>query len=79
MTNDTICAISTPLSKGAISIVRMSGEDAFSIAADLLRMSKDKMLANTIHYAHIWDHEEIIDEVLVSFFQSPKSFTKEDM
>lgn len=79
MINDTICAISTPLSKGAISIVRMSGEDAFSIASKILHIPTSKMKPNTIIYGHVYDDEEIVDEVLVSFFAKRKSFTWEDM
>ena len=77
MLNDTICAISTALKDGAISIVRMSGEDAFSI---IRRISDLKTLeANRISYAHIYDKEEMIDEVLISVFEKGKSYTKEDM
>lgn len=79
MNNDTICAISTPLSKGAISIVRLSGPEAFSIAGKLLHTNEKRMQANTIRYHHIYDGNEKLDEVLVSFFRAPKSYTTEDM
>ncbi|MDO4499804.1 MAG: tRNA uridine-5-carboxymethylaminomethyl(34) synthesis GTPase MnmE [Erysipelotrichaceae bacterium] len=77
MLNDTICAISTSLKQGAISIVRMSGEDSFEILKSISDIKKIE--ANTIKYTHIYDGEEMLDEVLVSFFVGPKSFTREDM
>ena len=77
MLNDTIVGISTPLAKGAISIIRISGDDAFDIAKDILHIKK--IIPNTITYHHIYENDEIIDEVLVSFFKGPKSYTREDM
>ena len=77
MLNDTICAISTALKDGAISIVRMSGEDAFKIIKEISDISNIE--ANTIKYGHIFDGEEMVDEVLVSFFKAGKSYTLEDM
>ena len=77
MLQDTICAISTALSEGAISIVRMSGPDAFEIARKITDVKN--CAANTIVYAHVYEGEEMIDEVLVSFFRAPKSYTREDM
>ena len=77
MLNDTICAISTAVKDGAMSIVRMSGEDAF----DVIRKISDvkEIHPNTIVYTHIKDKGQIIDEVLVSFFEKGKSYTREDM
>ena len=77
MLNDTICAISTAVKDGAISIVRMSGEDAF----DVIRKISDvkEIHPNTIVYTHIKDKGQIIDEVLVSFFEKGKSYTRQDM
>ena len=77
MLNDAICAISTALKDGAISIVRMSGEDSFSIIKKVSDIKNIK--PNTIVYGHIINNNEIIDEVLVSFFEKGKSYTKEDM
>ena len=77
MLNDTICAISTSLKDGAISIVRMSGDEAFDIVKSVSDIKKIE--ANTIKYSHIYDKDEVIDEVLISFFVGPKSYTKEDM
>lgn len=79
---DTIAAISTPPGEGAISIVRMSGEEAVSIAQKVFS-GKDLTQAksHTINYGNIVDpktHEEI-DEVMVSLMLAPKTFTREDV
>ncbi len=77
MLGDTICAISTALKDGAISIVRMSGEESFEIVKKISDIKKTE--ANTIVYGHIFNNGEIVDEVLVSFFKGPKSYTRENM
>ena len=77
MLNDTICAISTALKDGAISIVRMSGEDSFDIITKISDIKNIK--ANSICYGHIFDKDEMVDEVLVSFFEKGKSYTRENM
>ncbi len=78
--NDTICAISTALGIGAISIVRTTGKDAIKIVNTIFK-GKDlnKVNSHTIHYGYIIDKEEIIDEVLVSVMKAPKTFTVEDV
>lgn len=78
--NDTICAISTSLGVGAISIIRVSGEEAITKVASLFH-GKDltKVESHTIHYGHIVKGNEEIDEVLVSVFKAPKTYTKEDI
>ena len=75
--NDTICAISTALKDGAISIVRMSGPDSFEIIGRISDVRKIE--ANRIVYSHIRDNGEVIDEVLISFFEAGHSYTREDM
>ena len=77
MLNDVIAAISTALAEGAISIVRMSGEGCFEILKSVSDIKEPE--ANTIRYAHIYDEGELVDEVLVSVFKGPKSYTREDM
>ena len=77
MLNDTICAISTALKDGAISIVRMSGEDSFDIITKISDIKNIK--ANSICYGHIFNKDEMVDEVLVSFFEKGKSYTRENM
>lgn len=80
MNSDTITAISTALGQGAISIVRLSGEDSIDIVNSVFR-GKDltKVKSHTVHYGHISYNNQNIDEVLVSVFRAPKSFTTEDI
>ena len=74
--NDTICAISTSQGIGAISIVRVSGEEAIEIVNKIFKGKKlNKVKSHTINYGHIVDDEKIIDEVLVSVMRAPKTFT----
>lgn len=78
--NDTIAAISTALGVGAISIIRVSGNDSLNIVNKVFK-GKDltKVPSHTIHYGHIISGNEIIDEVLVSVMLSPKTFTTENI
>lgn len=81
---DTIAAISTPPGEGAISIVRLSGEQAISIADAVFQSGKKKLIdvsSHTIHYGHIFDPEkyQMMDEVMVSIMRKPKTFTREDI
>ncbi|MDD2259131.1 MAG: tRNA uridine-5-carboxymethylaminomethyl(34) synthesis GTPase MnmE [Bacilli bacterium] len=80
MYNETICAISTANGTGAISIVRLSGFDAINIVNKIFK-GKDlnKVKTHTINYGHIFDKNEMLDEVVVSVFKSPKTYTKEDI
>ena len=76
MFNDTIAAISTAVSASGIGIIRVSGAQAMEIADRVYRSKiKDKKLTDvpthTIHYGHICDGEEIIDEVLVMVMRAP--------
>ena len=80
----TICAIATSPGMGAIAILRLSGEKAFEIADSVFQSPKsDKKLAdqkpNTLHFGSITDGNELIDEVVVSIFRTPHSFTGEDV
>ena len=79
MLKDTIVAIATPLQEGAISIVRLSGEDSFRIAQDLTNKNLTTINGNEIHHAFLYDNDELVDEVLISYFKGPKSYTGEDM
>lgn len=84
---ETIAAISTAMGNGGIGIIRMSGKETFQILSKIFKNSKNKELkieqikGYTIQYGYIIDNEtnEKIDEVLVSFFKNPKSYTREDM
>lgn len=81
MLNDTIAAISTAAVDGAISIIRMSGTDALLIADRILNFDVMKKESHTISYGYAYDqeHDELVDEVLVSVFRAPKTFTCEDI
>lgn len=78
--DDTIVAISTSLGVGAISIIRLSGEDSINIVNKIFK-GKDltTVPTHTIHYGYIVDNNEIIDEVLVSIMRTPKTYTKENI
>lgn len=76
---DTICAISTSLG-GAISIVRVSGKNAIKIVNKLFSTKNlETAKSHTIHYGYIVDGKQKIDEVLVSVFKAPKTYTCEDI
>ena len=77
----TICAISTPYGSGGIAVIRVSGESAIGIVDTLFRGRKPLLEAKayTVHYGEIVKDEEVLDQVLVSVFRSPHSFTGEDV
>ena len=82
--NDTIIALATPAGVGAISVIRLSGENAITIVDSFFRsIKKGKTLKNqkthTIHLGHIVQNEILIDEVLVSVFKNPNSYTGENV
>ena len=78
--NDTICAISTSLGIGAISIIRVSGSDAIKIVNSVFNgKNLEEAKSHTIHYGFIEDKHEKVDEVLVSIMKAPKTFTREDV
>ncbi len=78
--DDTIVAISTALSIGAISIIRISGEDSIKIVNKIFKgKDLEKVKSHTINYGYIIDNGEKIDEVLVSIMRAPKTFTKENI
>ena len=74
---DTICALATAPG-GAIGIIRISGPQTFAVVSNLCQLCCDAVAANTIHYTHITDGTTIIDEVLLSVFRAPHSYTGED-
>ena len=78
--NDTIVAIATALSNSAISIIKVSGDEAIEIVNSVFK-GKDltKVKSHTIHYGYIINDNQVIDEVLVSVFKAPKTFTTEDV
>ena len=78
---DTICAISTPYGCGGIAVVRVSGEQAIALTDSLFRgrAALSNAPANTVHFGHIERNGETLDEVLVTVFRAPHSFTGEDV
>ena len=82
MRTDTIAAIATAMSSSGIGIIRISGDEAVGIVDRIFSMKNGKKLSDmpthTIHYGHIKDEDEVIDEVMVVLMRAPKSYTKED-
>lgn len=82
MKQDTIAAIATGMTNSGIGIVRISGEEAFSVIDKIYRSKGNKILSkeksHTIHYGYIYDGEEMVDEVLVSVMRAPRTYTGED-
>ena len=77
--NDTIVALATPPGVSAIGVLRLSGKDAINIADTLFEKDLASQAANTIHVGYIKDNGHLIDEVVVSLFRAPRSFTGEDV
>ena len=74
---DTICALATAPG-GALGVIRVSGPQSLEILSHVFTKNLAQAQPNTIHYGHIKDGPEIIDEVLVSIFRAPYSYTGED-
>ena len=77
--DDTIVAISTPQGSSAISIIRVSGSDSLEIVNEIFDRNIYSFNSNTINYGHIVYENNIIDEVLLSVFLAPKTYTKENI
>ncbi|NLY24521.1 MAG: tRNA uridine-5-carboxymethylaminomethyl(34) synthesis GTPase MnmE [Bacteroidales bacterium] len=79
---DIICAISTPPGMGAIAVIRLSGEGSAALTDQIFRSPSGKKLAeaaaNTVHFGRIRSGGEVLDEVLVTLFHAPHSFTGEE-
>lgn len=84
---DTICAISTPAGEGGIAVIRVSGNKAFETVEKIFFKDSQREIpvnisefnSHSIHYGFIFDEEEQLDEVLISIFKTPNSFTGEDI
>ncbi len=78
--SDTIVAIATPNGEGAIGVIRLSGGEALSIVNNVFR-GKDLIAqpTHTLHFGKIIDGDKVVDEVVVSLFKGPKSYTGEDV
>ncbi len=81
--NDTIVALATPSGAGAVAIIRMSGKDAITIASNVFQSVSGKDIAqqktHTIHLGTIVEDSKIYDQVLISIFKNPNSYTGEDV
>ena len=82
-TNDTITALASASGSGAVAIIRVSGPETFSIVNSIFTAKSKKSIleqdSHTIHLGHIKDDTKVLDEVLVSLFKNPKSYTSEDV
>ncbi|MDM8552317.1 tRNA uridine-5-carboxymethylaminomethyl(34) synthesis GTPase MnmE, partial [Desulfobacterales bacterium HSG2] len=90
MDHSTIAAIATPTGSGGVGIIKISGQDAVSIAASLFRPSgRDAVFSEKgvsaqshhLYHGHITDPEngQVLDEVLLTVMQAPRSYTREDV
>ena len=80
MISDTIAQISTAIGQGAISIVRLSGSESINIVNKVFKGGNlENVESHTVHYGHIFYQGKNIDEVLVTVFRAPKTFTTEDI
>ncbi|MDP2161619.1 MAG: tRNA uridine-5-carboxymethylaminomethyl(34) synthesis GTPase MnmE [Flavobacterium sp.] len=83
ISNETIVALATPSGAGAIAIIRLSGKEAIPIAASVFQSVSGKEIqlqkTHTIHLGHIVDGTKVYDQVLLSIFKNPNSYTGEDV
>mgnify|MGYP001544492370 CR=1 FL=1 len=83
MTDNTIAALSTPVGKGAIAVIRVSGKDTFNIISKFLpkNVDIDKIKGHSAIHTRLIDYNtnDILDDVLITFFKKPRSFTGEDI
>lgn len=80
LTNDTIVAVATASGAGAIAVIRLSGPDAVTITQRVFKgKNLEQQASHTIHFGTIRDEGKIVDEVLISLFKAPHSYTKENV
>ena len=77
--NETIVSWSSGASKAAIAIIRLSGDNCFDIVRHIFSNVKETYEHQKFYYGHILENQEIVDEVMISFFVAPKTFTCENM
>ncbi|MBN1326541.1 MAG: tRNA uridine-5-carboxymethylaminomethyl(34) synthesis GTPase MnmE, partial [Candidatus Cloacimonetes bacterium] len=79
--NDTICAVSTPPGTSGIAVIRISGADAVPTVQSIFKSKSDlsKAKSHSIHFGRIVDQGKVIDDVLISVFLAPNSYTGEDV
>ena len=82
MKTDTIAAVATAMVGSGIGIIRISGDDAITVADSVFQMKSGKKLSemptHTVHYGYVHDGEEVLDEVMAVLMRGPKSYTRED-
>lgn len=78
-TQTTICAVSTPPGMGAIGVVRLSGADSLNILNQIFSKNISKAASHKVHHGFIKKNEVVIDEVVVTIFKAPHSYTGEDV
>ena len=76
--SDTICALSTPAGTGALAVIRVSGKKAFEICDRVFSRALSRAQTHTVLYGRLSDDNETIDEVVLTVFRGPRSFTGED-
>jgi tRNA modification GTPase len=84
---DTIAAIATPPGEGGISVIRISGERSFGVIEEVFSSTKDKFTpvkandfnSHTVHFGYIFDQDDLLDEILVTIFKQPGTYTGEDV
>ena len=76
---DTIAAVATTIGESSINVIRISGKDSINVANKIFSKDISNVPSHTVHYGFIMEDKEKIDEVFLSIFRSPKSFTTEDI
>ena len=76
---DTIAAVATTVGESSINVIRISGKDSINVANKIFSKDISNALSHTVHYGFIMENGEKVDEVLLSVFKSPKTFTTEDI
>jgi tRNA modification GTPase len=77
--DDAIAAIATPMGEGGIAVIRISGSKSLNVAASIFKGTTDsKFSSNHVYYGKIINGDELVDQVLLTFFKSPASYTGED-
>lgn len=76
---DTIAAVATTIGESSINVIRISGKDSINVANKIFSKDISNVSSHTVHYGFMMENDEKIDEVFLSVFRTPKSFTTEDI
>ena len=85
LTKDTIVAVATPSGAGGLAVLRVSGPEAFAIADRVFRPSRagagspSLVPSHSVHHGHVWHAGRAVDEVLLTVFRGPGSYTREEI